>query len=154
MEKVKLILLLFSISIYSQSEILSQNDIINTKKIADSLLKNKNYLEATNYYEKLVIYKADNFDYVFNYAVSYGLYVESLPRLQQAKHVRQMIKQFENAFNIKKDNLEINRALLEIYLRVPRLFGGGNKKAKMILENIYSISIEEGKKSEIFYNNF
>ena len=102
MEKVKLILLLFSISIYSQSEILSQNDIINTKKIADSLLKNKNYLEATNYYEKLVIYKADNFDYVFNYAVSYGLYVESLPRLQQAKHVRQMIKQFENAFNIKK----------------------------------------------------
>jgi hypothetical protein len=117
-------------------------------------LKNKNYLEATNYYEKLVIYKADNFNYVFNYAVSYGLYVESLPRLQQAKHVRQMIKQFENAYNIKKDNLEINRALLEIYLRVPRLFGGGNKKAKMILENIYSISVEEGKKSEIFYNNF
>ena len=60
MEKVKLILLLFSISIYSQSETLSQNDLINTKKIADSLLKNKNYLEATNYYEKLVIYKADN----------------------------------------------------------------------------------------------
>ena len=47
-----------------------------------------------------------------------------------------MIKQFENAFNIKNDNLEINRALLEIYLRVPRLFGGGNKKAKMILDNI------------------
>ena len=66
MEKVKLILLLFSISIYSQSETLSQNDLINTKKIADSLLKNKNYLEATSYYEKLVIYKADNFDYVFN----------------------------------------------------------------------------------------
>ena len=66
MEKVKLILLLFSLSIYSQSETLSKNDLISTKKIADSLLKNKNYLEATNYYEKLVIYKADNFDYVFN----------------------------------------------------------------------------------------
>ena len=135
MEKVKLILLLFSLSIYSQSETLSQNDIISTKKIADSLLKNKNYLEATNYYEKLVIYKADNFDYVFNYAVSYGLYVESLPRLQQVKHVRKMIKQFENAFNIKNDNLEINRALLEIYLRVPKLLEVGIKKAKLILKN-------------------
>ena len=43
---------------------------------------------------------------------------------------------------------------MEIYLRVPRLFGGGNKKAKYILENIYKISEEEGKKSEIFYNNY
>jgi len=37
---------------------------------------------------------------------------------------------------------------------VPRFFGGGDKKAKRILENIYSISLEEGKKSELFYNSF
>ena len=96
----------------------------------------------------------NDFDYSFKYAGSYGLYVESLPRLQQVKHIRQMIKRFETAFNLKNDDIEINRALLEIYLRVPRFFGGGNKKAKMILDNIYSISVEEGKKSELFYNSF
>ena len=154
MEKVKLILLLFSISIYSQSEIVNDNDLTLIEKIADSLYKNKEFLKASKYYEKLTISNQDNFKYVYQYAVSFGLYVESLPRLQQVKYVRQMIKQFENAFDIKKDDLQINRTLLEIYLRVPRFFGGGNKKAKFIVDNIYKISEEEGKKSEIFYNNY
>ncbi len=130
------------------------NDLISIEKIADSLFKKKNFLKASSFYEKLVTSNPDDFNYVYNYAVSYGLYVESLPRLQQVKHVRQMVKQFETAFNIKNDNLEINRALLEIYLKVPKFFGGGNKKARTILENIYKISVEEGKKSEMFYNNF
>ena len=154
MEKVKLIILLFSLTVFSQSDSPITDDFKSIEKIADSLFKNKNFMEATNYYEKLVKVMPNDFDYSFKYAGSYGLYVESLPRLQQVKHIRQMIKRFETAFNLKKDDIEINRALLEIYLRVPRFFGGGNKKAKMILDNIYSISLEEGKKSELFYNSF
>ena len=154
MEKVKLIILLFSITVFSQSDSATNDDFKSIEKIADSLFKNKNFVEATNYYEKLVKAIPNDFDYNFKYAASYGLYVESLPRLQQVKHIRQMINRFETAFNLKKDDIEINRALLEIYLRVPRFFGGGNKKAKTILDNIYSISVEEGKKSELFYNTF
>ena len=154
MEKVKLIILLFSITVFSQSDSATNDDFKSIEKIADSLFKNKNFMEATNYYEKLVKAIPNDFDYNFKYAASYGLYVESLPRLQQVKHIRQMINRFETAFNLKKDDIEINRALLEIYLRVPRFFGGGNKKAKTILDNIYSISVEEGKKSELFYNTF
>ena len=154
MEKVKLIILLFSLTVFSQSDSAINEDFKSIEKIADSLFENKNFMEATNYYEKLAKAMPNDFDYSFKYAATYGLYVESLPRLQQVKHIRQMIKRFETAFNLKNDDIEINRALLEIYLRVPRLFGGGNKKAKMILDNIYSISVEEGKKSELFYNTF
>ncbi len=154
MEKVKLIILLFSLTVFSQSEYVINNDLKSLEKAADSLFKNENFLQATNYYEKLVQAIPDDFDYSFKYAGSYGLYVESLPRLQQIKHIRQMIKRFETAFNIRNDDIEINRALLEIYLRVPRFFGGGNKKAKMILNNIYSFSYKEGKKAELFYNSF
>lgn len=154
MEKVKLIILIFSLTVFSQSDSAINDDFKSIEKIADSLFKNKNFLEATKYYEKLAKAMPDDFDYSFKYAGSYGLYVESLPRLQQVKHIRKMINIFESAFNLKNDDIEINRALLEIYLRVPRLFGGGNKKAKMILDNIYSISVEEGKKSELFYNSF
>jgi len=154
MEKVKLIILLFSLTVFSQSDSAINDDFKSIEKIADSLFKNKNFMEATKYYEKLAKAMPDDFDYSFKYAGSYGLYVESLPRLQQVKHIRKMINIFESAFNLKNDDIEINRALLEIYLRVPRLFGGGNKKAKMILDNIYSISVEEGKKSELFYNSF
>ena len=154
MEKVKLIILLFSLTVFSQSDYPINNHLKSLEKTADSLFKNKHFMEATNYYEKLVKAIPDDFDYSFKYAGSYGLYVESLPRLQQVKHIRQMIKRFETAFNIKKDDIEINRALLEIYLRVPRFFGGGDKKALMILENIYSFSLDEGKKAELFYNSF
>ena len=154
MEKVKLIILLFSLTVFSQSDSAINDDFISIEKIADSLFKNKNFMEATKYYEKLAKAMPNDFDYSFKYAGSYGLYVESLPRLQQVKHIRKMINIFESAFNLKNDDIEINRALLEIYLKVPRLFGGGNKKAKMILDNIYSISVEEGKKSELFYNSF
>lgn len=154
MEKVKLIILLFSLTVFSQSDSAINDDFKSIEKIADSLFKNKNFMEATKYYEKLAKAMPNDFDYSFKYAGSYGLYVESLPRLQQVKHIRKMINIFESAFNLKNDDIEINRALLEIYLKVPRLFGGGNKKAKMILDNIYSISVEEGKKSELFYNSF
>ena len=154
MEKIKLIFLLFSLNLYSQAESVVSLDLISIEKTGDSLSKNNNFLDAYKLYEILTITEPDNFNYNYKYAGSYGSYVESLPRFQQVKHIKKMINQFEAAYDLKKNHLGINRALLEIYLRVPRLFGGGNKKAKIILNNIYSISVDEGKKAEIFYNTF
>ena len=65
-----------------------------------------------------------------------------------------MVKLFEKAYKLNNKNLGVNRALLEIYLRVPRLFGGGDKKALSIIKNIYSFSVIEGKKAQEFYNKY
>ena len=154
MEKIKLIVLLFSLNVYSQAESVVSLDLISIEKIGDSLSKNNNFLDAYKLYEILAKTEPDNFNYNYKYAGSYGSYVESLPRFQQVKHIKKMINQFETTYNLKNNHLGVNRALLEIYLRVPRLFGGGNKKAKIILDNIYSFSVDEGKKAEIFYNSF
>ena len=54
MEKIKLIILLFSLTVFSQSDSAINDDFKSIEKIADSLFKNKNFMEATNYYEKLV----------------------------------------------------------------------------------------------------
>ena len=59
-----------------------------------------------------------------------------------------------NKSKLDNKNLGLNRALLEIYLRVPRFFGGGEKKALSIIKNIYTISNDEGKKAQEFYNNY
>ena len=77
-----------------------------------------------------------------------------MPRFKQAKNVREMVKLFERAYELDNKNLALNRALLEIYLRVPRFFGGGDKKALSIIKNIYSISDDEGKKAQEFYNKY
>lgn len=154
MEKIKLIILFFSCLSLAQVETYSSSDIVLIEKKGDSLFNAKNFTKASEYFKKLISIDSENFYYNFKYASSYGLHVESLPRFQQVKHVRDMVKYFENSLKLKPNHLGVNRALLEIYLRVPRLFGGGNKKAKKILDNIYSISVFEGKKAEIFFNNY
>ena len=154
MEKIKLIILFFSCLSLAQVETYSNLDIVSIEKKGDSLFNAKNFTKASEYFKKLISIDSENFNYNFKYASSYGLYVDSLPRFQQVKHVRDMIKYFENSLQLKPNHLGVNRALLEIYLRVPRLFGGGNKKAKKILDNIYSFSIKEGKKAEEFFNNY
>ena len=77
-----------------------------------------------------------------------------MPRFKQAKNVREMVKLFERAYELDNKNLPLNRALLEIYLRVPRFFGGGDKKALSIIKNIYTISEDEGKKAQQFYDKY
>ena len=49
MEKIKLIIILFSITVFSQSDSPITDDFKSIEKIADSLFKNKNFMEATNY---------------------------------------------------------------------------------------------------------
>ena len=51
-----------------------------------------------------------------------------------------MVKLFERAYELDNKNLALNRALLEIYLRVPRFFGGGDKKALSIIK-IFILSL-------------
>lgn len=153
MEKIKLLIIL-SFSFVSQAQSPTITDLKNMEKKGDSLNELKKYEEASKLYEKLVQVDPKSFNYNFKYAVSFGQHVESLPRFQQVKLVRQMIKHFEAAFDLNRKDIAINRALLEIYLRVPRFFGGGNKKAKSVLENIYSISETEGDKARKFYDNF
>ena len=137
-------------------ELTTQQTILQNQieKLGDSLFKASNYTDAAKAYKKLVQIDPNNFDYNFKYASAFGLELEQMPRFKQAKSVREMVKLFERAYELDNKNLALNRALLEIYLRVPRFFGGGDKKALSIIKNIYIISEDEGKKAQQFYNKY
>ena len=154
MAKIKLVFILFCIFLNEQNKNIDIKHIAELQKLGDSLFKASNYTEAAKLYKELVQIDPNSFDFNFKYASAFGLEVEQMPRFKQAKNVREMVKLFEKAYELDNKNLALNRALLEIYLRVPRFFGGGEKKALSIIKNIYSISNDEGKKAQEFYNKY
>ena len=154
MAKIKLIFFLFCIFLNAQNRDTDIQRIDELKKLGDSLFKVSNYTDAAKVYKELVQIDPNSFDFNFKYASAFGLEVEQMPRFKQAKNVREMVKLFERAYELDNKNLALNRALLEIYLRVPRFFGGGDKKALSIIKNIYSISYDEGEKAKQFYNKY
>ena len=154
MAKIKLIFFLFCVFLNAQNSDIDIQRIDELKKLGDSLFKVSNYTDAAKVYKELVQIDPNSFDFNFKYASAFGLEVEQMPRFKQAKNVREMVKLFERAYELDNKNIGLNRALLEIYLRVPRFFGGGDKKALSIIKNIYTISIDEGKKAQEFYNKY
>ena len=154
MAKIKLIFFLFCVFLNAQNRDTDIQRIDELKKLGDSLFKVSNYTDAAKVYKELVQIDPNSFDFNFKYASAFGLEVEQMPRFKQAKNVREMVKLFERAYELDNKNLGLNRALLEIYLRVPRFFGGGDKKALSIIKNIYTISKDEGKKAQQFYDKY
>ena len=154
MAKIKLIFFLFCVFLNAQNRDTDIQRIDELKKLGDSLFKVSNYNDAAKVYKELVQIDPNSFDFNFKYASAFGLEVEQMPRFKQAKNVREMVKLFERAYELDNKNIGLNRALLEIYLRVPRFFGGGDKKALSIIKNIYTISEDEGKKAQQFYDKY
>ena len=154
MAKIKLIFFLFCVFLNAQNSDIDIQSIDELKKLGDSLFKVSNYTDAAKVYKELVQIDPNSFDFNFKYASAFGLEVEQMPRFKQAKNVREMVKLFERAYELDNKNIGLNRALLEIYLRVPRFFGGGDKKALLIIKNIRTISEDEGKKAQQFYDKY
>ena len=154
MAKIKLIFFLFCVFLNAQNRDTDIQRIDELKKLGDSLFKVSNYTDAAKVYKELVQIDPNSFDFNFKYASAFGLEVEQMPRFKQAKNVREMVKLFERAYELNNKNIGLNRALLEIYLRFPRFFGGGDKKALSIIKNIYTISENEGKKAQQFYDKY
>ena len=154
MAKIKLIFFLFCVLLNAQNRDTDIQRIDELKKLGDSLFMVSNYTDAAKVYKELVQIDPNSFDFNFKYASAFGLEVEQMPRFKQAKNVREMVKLFERAYELDNKNIGLNRALLEIYLRVPRFFGGGDKKALSIIKNIYTISEDEGKKAQQFYDKY
>ena len=98
MAKIKLVFLLFCIILNAQNRDIDLQYIAELQKLGDSLFNASNYTEAVKAYKELVQIDPNSFDYNFKYASAFGLEVEQMPRLKQAKNVREMVKLFERAY--------------------------------------------------------
>ena len=122
-----------------------------TFTLANIYLQDRRYSEALSYYDKLCERNPNRFAYQFGRGASAGFLLSGTPSFSSLRYVSQLRSSFEAAVRLKPNSLVARRALLNIYLGLPRLLGGSRTKAKQQLKAIQSINPLEGALAGAIY---
>tara|TARA_B100000963_G_C22630849_1_gene674863 strand:+ start:3607 stop:4092 length:486 start_codon:yes stop_codon:yes gene_type:complete len=155
-EKIKysVALILLGSSLLSQSNKIENLDVIKIERIADSLVQICEFDKPIDLYRDLLKKNPNSFNYNYKLAATLAAKIELMPRIKGAAYVPEMMSQLEKTYKLDDSSLSLNWIMLQVYLEVPGFFGGGKKKARMIIEKISNISESEGKKARSLYENF
>ena len=141
-------------SLLSQSNKIENLDVIKIERIADSLVQICEFDKPIDLYRDLLKKNPNSFNYNYKLAATLAAKIELMPRIKGAAYVPEMMSQLEKTYKLDDSSLSLNWIMLQVYLEVPGFFGGGKKKARMIIEKISNISESEGKKARSLYENF
>ena len=127
---------------------LSEAEIFN---LANIYLQDRRYSEALSFYDKLCERNPNRFSYQFGRGASAGFLLSGTPSLRSLRYIVQLRSSFEAAVRLQPNSLVTRRALLNIYLGLPRLLGGSQTKAEQQLKAIQSINPLEGALAGAIY---
>ena len=122
-----------------------------TFTLANIYLQDRRYSEALSFYDKLCERNPNRFAYQFGRGASAGFLLSGTPSFSSLRYVSQLRSSFEAAVRLKPNSLVARRALLNIYLGLPRLLGGSKTKAEQQLIAIQSINPLEGALAGAIY---
>ena len=122
-----------------------------TFTLANIYLQDRRYSEALSFYNKLCERNPNRFAYQFGRGASAGFLLSGTPSLRSLRYVVQLRSSFEAAVRLQPNSLVTRRALLNIYLGLPRLLGGSQTKAEQQLKTIRSINPLEGALAGAIY---
>ncbi|MDG1685165.1 MAG: hypothetical protein P8H63_03935 [Flavobacteriaceae bacterium] len=131
-----------SVSALSETEILT---------LANIYLQDRRYSEALSFYDELCERNPNRFAYQFGRGASAGFLLSGTPSFRSLRYVVQLRSSFEAAVRLQPNSLVARRALLNIYLGLPRLLGGSQTKAEQQLKAIQSINPLEGALAGAIY---
>ena len=120
-----------SVSTLSEAEIFT---------LANIYLQDRRYSEAFSFYDILCDRNPNRFAYQFGRGASAGFLLSGTPSLRSLRYVVKLRSSFEAAVRLQPNSLVARRALLKIYLGLPRLLGGSQTKAEQQLKAIQSIN--------------
>ena len=115
-----------------------------TFTLAKIYLQDRRYSEALYFYDKLCERNPNRFEYQFGRGASAGFLLSDNQGFRSLRYVIQLRSSFEAAVRLQPNSLVARRALLNIYLGLPRLLGGSQTKAEQQLNAIQSINPLEG----------
>ena len=131
-----------SVSALSETEIFS---------LANIYLQDRRYSKALFYYDELCERNPNRFAYQFGRGASAGFLLSGMPSFSSLRYVVKLRSSFEAAARLLPNNLIARRALLNIYLGLPRLLGGSQTKAEQQLKALQSINPLEGALAGAIY---
>ena len=122
-----------------------------TFTLANIYLQDRRYSDALSFYDKLCDRNPNRFAYQFGRGASAGFLLSGTPSFRSLRYVVQLRSSFEAAVRLQPNSLVVRRALLNIYLGLPRLLGGSQTKAEQQLKAIQSINPLEGALAGAIY---
>jgi len=162
------IIFLFPLMIFSQSDfekaekLFLQGKYALAKPILENVLKdkpsdlktleylgdiegaNKAWTKAMSYYDKLRKLKPNEANYHYKYGGCLGMKAKESNKFKALGMIDEIKASFEKAIQLNPNHIEARWALIELYLELPVIVGGSEKKAQKYANELLKISPVDG----------
>ncbi|CAM2932581.1 tetratricopeptide repeat protein [Flavobacterium frigoris] len=168
MKQIVLLFLFFPMMIWSQSnfdkaeklfkeekyeqaqpifEVLLKTDPTNLKIIeylGDIAGSRKSWEEAIRYYEKLKDLKPTEANYFYKYGGATGMRALEVNKFRALGMIDEIRESFEKAIKLDPGHIDSRWALVELYMKLPRIVGGSEGKAIRYSNELLKLSPIDG----------
>jgi tetratricopeptide (TPR) repeat protein len=168
MKKIIFFFILFSQCMFSQSlfekaeKLFKEKKYTEAKGLFESYLKSapqhqktieylgdiagssKKWDEAIEYYKKLKISNPNSANYWFKYGGAMGMKAKSVNKFKALGMIDEIETAFLKAATLDKKHIETRWALVMLYIELPGIVGGSEKKATKYAEELLAISKVDG----------
>lgn len=136
---------------YEQSKVLFENSLNNNPNnlktleyLGDIEGQFKSWDKAIYYYKKLKLIKPTEANYYYKYGGVLGMKAKSSNKFKALGMISEVKISFEKAISLNPKHIEARVALVELYLQLPGIVGGSEKKALLYANEIAQISAVDG----------
>lgn len=118
----------------------------------------KSWEKAISYYEKLKILKPTEANYYYKYGGALGMKAKESNKFKALSMIGEVESSFKKAILLNPKHIEARWALIELYLQLPGIVGGSERKAQKYATELLKISPVDGylSKGHIaeYYNRY
>ena len=125
---------------------LKQNpsDLKSIEYLGDIQCQSQNWLKAVPYYERLKKAKPSVAEYYYKYAGATAMQAKESNKFAALSLINDAIDNFEKTIALNPNHIGARWALLEIYIQLPGIVGGSERKAKKYADQLLKISPVDG----------
>ncbi|WP_121312837.1 MULTISPECIES: tetratricopeptide repeat protein [unclassified Flavobacterium] len=122
----------------------SPNNIKVLEYLGDIEGANKAWTKAMSYYDKLRKLKPNEANYHYKYGGCLGMKAKESNKFKALGMIDEIKASFEKAILLNPNHIEARWALIELYLELPGIVGGSEKKAHKYSDELFKISPVDG----------
>lgn len=120
------------------------NDLKTLEYLGDIACFFKNWDAALPYYEKLKKTKPSKADFYYKYGGALGMKAKESNKFKALSLISAVIASFETTISLNSKHIGARWALIEVYLQLPGIVGGSEKKAILYSNELLKIVPVEG----------
>ena len=120
------------------------NNLKALEYLGDIEGQNKSWDKAIYYYKKLKLLKPIEANYYYKYGGVLGMKAKDSNKFKALGMISEIKESFERAISLNPKHIEARVAMVELYLQLPGIVGGSEKKAVLYANEIAQISPVDG----------